>query len=54
MEVKDAKEYVEFMYNESNEYNCSECPENREYDGFQHRLPCGQQHCWVTAHCRKL
>ena len=38
--------YKKFMYDESNEFNCSECPANTdgEYRG------CGQQMCWVTAH----
>ncbi len=38
--------YKDFMWNEQNEFNCSECPENLsgKYRG------CGQQHCWVAVH----
>ena len=40
--------YKKFMYNESNIYNCLECPENKtgEYRG------CGQQNCWVYCHIK--
>lgn len=49
------EEYVNFMYNEDNEYNCTECPENDPDRVFgSGRLPCGQQNCWVTCHCRHL
>lgn len=48
---KEVKEYLEFMYNPDNARNCEECPESRKYDDFQHRLPCGQWHCWVELHC---
>lgn len=27
---EERKKYVEFMYNPENEYNCDECPENKE------------------------
>lgn len=43
--------YRNFMYNRQNEHNCEACPENKGMDDGQNRLPCGQQHCWVTAHC---
>lgn len=43
------EEYMAFMYSPENEYNCDHCPHN---DGFSGRLPCGQQNCWVTVHCR--
>ena len=43
--------YTEFMYNPSNEYNCSECPEN--LDLYDCGNPCGQQNCWVTCHCKE-
>ena len=41
-------DYKKFMYDESNMYNCAECPENKtgEYRG------CGQQNCWVYCHCK--
>lgn len=42
------KAYKNFMYNRSNEFCCTECPENSGHTG---RLPCGQQNCWVTCHC---
>ena len=50
MSEQEAREYLEFMYDEGNEYNCSQCPENRR-ELFA-RLPCGQQNCWVTCHIR--
>lgn len=46
------KEYRSFMCNKANEYNCSECPENKGYDNSQY--PCGQQNCWVTCHCKRM
>lgn len=51
MKGKELQEYRKFMCNIENEYNCSHCPENRESNK---ELPCGQQNCWVTCHCRKL
>ena len=49
------KEYMDFMFNKDNEFNCDSCPENRGHDGngFDYRLPCGQQNCWVTCHCNR-
>lgn len=49
------KQYLDFMCNPANEYNCDHCPENRHHDGngFDHRLPCEQQNCWVTCHVRR-
>lgn len=51
-----AKEYADFMFNADNEFRCEHCPENRGHDGngFDHRYPCDQQMCWVTAHIRHL
>lgn len=49
MGEREIKEYKEFMSNICNEYNCNECPQNR---GDNNGLPCGQQNCWVTCHCR--
>lgn len=44
MTTKEREEYIEFMYNYKNEYNCENCPENR--GDFPHdKLPCGQQNC---------
>lgn len=48
------EEYIKFMYNRANEYNCDECPENRDFDDWEGKLPCGQQNCWVTCHCRQV
>lgn len=44
-------EIMDFLHNADNILNCSECPYNRELDDFQHRLSCGQYHCWVDLHC---
>lgn len=53
-EPKKAKKYYnDFMYNNSNEYNCDNCPAN-ESDEYQIRdgqLPCRQYNCWVTCSC---
>ena len=49
MSKEEIKKYKDFMYNPNNEGNCSECPENEGYEG---KLPCGQQNCWVTCHCQ--
>lgn len=38
------------MYDPDNIRNCDECPNNMGCDDFQHRLPCGQWHCWVAIH----
>ncbi len=48
--MNELKEYKKFMYDEQNEYNCSECPENcsGKYKG------CEQQNCWVTIHCDRV
>jgi len=48
----DKKEYIKFMCNPSNEHRCENCPENRGWFP-QAELPCGQQTCWVTCHCRE-
>lgn len=42
-------EYCKFMCNPANIHNCDFCPENRDFSG---RYPCGQQNCWVLAHCK--
>lgn len=49
------KQYLDFMWNPANEYKCDSCPENRHHDGkgFDHRLPCEQQNCWVTCHIER-
>ena len=41
-------EYCKFMCDPANIHNC-DCPENRDFSG---RYPCGQQNCWVSAHCK--
>ena len=51
MQSPAVQEYLRFMYNPENEYNCSECPENREFSEWPgYRLPCGQFSCWVRLH----
>ena len=53
MTAEERNKYIEFMYDYKNEYNCENCPENR--DDFPHdKLPCGQQNCWVTCHCKEM
>ena len=47
------EEYSKFMYDEANEFNCDECPENKGFDDWQDRYPCGQWNCWVPCHCRQ-
>lgn len=51
MSEKERKEYFQFMFNLDNEYKCDRCPENREFDNWEGKLPCGQQNCWVTCSC---
>lgn len=48
------RRYCNFMYNPDNSCNCSECPENKGFDSWQNRYPCGQQNCWVDIHCKEL
>ena len=52
MTEKEVNEYLDFMYNPKNSYNCDKCPENSCFDGWEGKLPCGQQNCWVDCHCR--
>ena len=49
---EQVKAYLQFMYNRNNEYKCEDCPENVGFDSWQAKLPCGQQNCWVTCHCK--
>lgn len=44
------KQYREFMFNPKNQFNCSECPEQKS-GNCDDELPCGQQNCWVSCHC---
>lgn len=54
MTEQERREYVAFMCNIENEYNCDKCPENKDADtDFCRQYPCGQQNCWVTCHCRQ-
>lgn len=48
------KEYIDFMGSRENSHNCDECPENKGFDSWEGKLPCGQQNCWVTCHVRML
>lgn len=43
--------YMSFMYDRKNEYNCDACPENHGASDWGGNKPCGQQNCWVTVHC---
>lgn len=48
----DREEYRQlfnmFMCKEENSHDCEHCP----YGGWElSPLPCGQQNCWVDAHC---
>jgi hypothetical protein len=45
---------LKFMFNPENIYNCDDCPENRGFDGWENKKPCGQQVCWVISHCRDM
>lgn len=47
----DVREYSDFMYNPENIYNCAECPERGCGCSNGCGNPCGQQQCWVIAHC---
>ena len=40
-----------FLLNPENIDCCNECPENRGFSDWQRRKQCGQQICWVEAHC---
>lgn len=48
---KDA--YCAFMYDRQNICRCDICPENEGRDGGCGYVDgsCGQQNCWVKAHC---
>lgn len=46
-------EYVRWMCNPDNLYNCEECPENHGFSRWpETRKPCGQFRCWVAIHCK--
>ena len=53
MTAEEREKYIRFMYDPNNEYCCDDCPENREFDDWEGKLPCGQQCCWVTCHCQQ-
>ncbi len=50
MTKEEAIKYVQFMNNPDNIRKCDKCPENKNTDQWQDRLPCGQWHCWVSQH----
>lgn len=54
MTEQERRAYINFMYDPRNAFRCAGCPENRDDPGsaVEHRLPCGQQNCWVICHCR--
>lgn len=45
------KEFCNFMFAAINSCNCEYCPYGGL--GFEGK-PCGQQNCWVDAHCAAL
>ena len=51
---KERKEYCDFMFNENNIMNCNQCPENKDFDSWESKLPCGQQNCWVYCHVKDM
>lgn len=32
----------------------TESPENKDFDDWEGKYPCGQQNCWVTCHCGEI
>lgn len=48
-----AEKIKEFDCNPANSHNCEECPRNNGFSGWQNRLPCGQQNCWVDVTCQE-
>ena len=50
IQSEEEREYIKFMYNPSNSHNCDGCPENKNSDNWEGKLPCGQQNCWVDCH----
>ncbi len=50
MTKEESNKVVEFLYDRKNVHNCTQCPYN---DGFDGKLPCGQQHCWVSVHTQE-
>ena len=44
-------EYKQWMCCKENRFCCDECPENADRNTQGSVGPCGQQHCWVDAHC---
>lgn len=48
------EEYIAFMTNPDNIYNCIECPENKCFSPWQEKLPCGQWRCWVDLHIERI
>ena len=51
IQSEEEREYIKFMCNPKNSHNCDKCPENKNSDSWQGKLPCGQQNCWVDCHC---
>lgn len=53
MTEETVRKVQEFLYNEDNIKNCSECPMNFGMEEGSSRIagPCGQQNCWVEIHC---
>lgn len=51
---EERKKYVEFMYNPENEYNCDECPENKDFDDWEGKYPCGNKIAGLLVIAEKL
>jgi len=47
------RKFSEFMGNERNICNCSNCPSVKNYDDSNTGFPCGQFICWVQANVKK-
>ena len=53
--VEALNEYVRWVYNPDNLYNCEDCLENHGFSRWpETRKPCGQFHCWVAIHCKDV
>ena len=42
------------MYNPENEYNCDECPENKDFDDWEGKYPCGNKIAGLLVIAEKL
>lgn len=51
---EERKKYVEFMYNPENEYNCNECPENKDFDDWKENILAGNKIAGLLVIAEKL